>query len=64
MATGAKRGPKGARPDTIPRRIVSAKVPLDLADWADEEAKRLELSRSQIIERALSAARHASAPQD
>lgn len=53
MTTGAKRGPKGPRPDTIPRRVVSAKVPLDLADWADAEAERLELSRSQLIERAL-----------
>jgi len=53
MTTGAKRGPKGPRPDTIPRRIVSAKVPLDLADWTDAEAERLDLSRSQLIEHAL-----------
>jgi predicted transcriptional regulator len=49
----AKRGPKGPRPTTEPRRTLSARVPADLADWVDAEAERLALTRSELIETAL-----------
>jgi hypothetical protein len=56
-----KPGPKGPRPDTAPRRLVSARIPQALADRLDAEAERSQRSRQRVIEDALAQALSAAA---
>ena len=51
--TPAKRGPKGPRAGTVPRQAVTAKIPLELVAWLDQEAARTGDTRAGIIEQAI-----------